>query len=158
MPEPVINISMIGDDVVVKQLARLEAVTQKKIVRSAMRKSAKRVKDAVVREWQSHADTGRTAAAMAATPVRSGGRSRRFIRMVWPLPDRHLLGIPENDPHYYPNAVEYGHGRVPAKAYTRRTVNRVTPREYRAMGHDIGDSIEREWRWHPMGIGSRRRG
>jgi hypothetical protein len=136
---------MVGDDLVVEQLAKLEAVTQKKIVRTAMRKSAKRVKDAVVQEWQSHADTGRTAAAMAATRVRSGGRSRRLIRLVWPLPLRDILGIPAGSPHYYPNAVEYGHSRAPAKAYTRRTVNRVTPREHLAMGHDIGDAIEREW-------------
>lgn len=141
MPEPIVDIKLIGADVLVQQLGSFEPRVQKKVARSALRKSAKRTKERVVRTWMRHEDTGTMADAMDATKVKAGKRSRSGIRFEWPLPIGEKKGYALGHIH---NSVEYGHGNVPAKAYTRRTVNQHMDEELRAIGHDIGDGIERE--------------
>jgi hypothetical protein len=76
MPEPIVDIRLIGSDVVTQLLGTFEPKVQKKVVRSALRKSAKRTKERVVRTWMQHEDTGVTADAMDAVKVNSI-RSRR---------------------------------------------------------------------------------
>jgi hypothetical protein len=67
------------------------------------------------------------------------------MRIEWPLPAGESNGYPLGLIH---NAVEYGHGNVPAKAYTRRTVNAHTSDEHAEMGKHIGRGVEREAQKH----------
>jgi hypothetical protein len=148
MPEPIVDISVFGDKALTRALGSFEPRVQKKVVRQALRASLKRNKEYVVQAWQQHADRGVTARAFAATKIRAGKRSRGRIRIEWPLPDREPLGIAPEDPHYYPNAVEYGHKGAPAKAYTRRAVNAHINEEHAEMGKAIGRGVEREAKKH----------
>lgn len=145
MAQPVVDISVFGDKQLAKDLASFESKVQKKIVRPVIRASAKRNKKHVERTWQQHADEGTMSQAMRATKVRAGKRSRSQLRVEWPLPTgkvgKYALG------HIH-NSVEYGHGNVPAKAYTRRTVNAHTKEEHAEMGRHIGRGVESEARKH----------
>jgi len=141
MPEPIVDISVLGDKALERALGSFEPKVQKKVMRQVIRASTKRNKVHVASAWQQHADEGVMAAAMKTVKVRAGKRSRSSIRMEWPLPIGWRDGYPLGLIH---NAVEYGHARAPAKAYTRRTVNSHTREEHAEMARHTGRGIERE--------------
>ena len=150
-----VDISILGDKELSKKLAALENKHQSAAVRSALGKSATRLKKAVTAAAPVRSDyegkghpPGMLKAALKATKTRSASR-RGLIKRHWPLPERHLLGIDPKDQNYWPAAVEYGHkrkggGRVPPKAYIRGTVNRYQDAEIKRIGQDIGKWIEKK--------------
>lgn len=142
MAKPAFDISMIGDKALERKLSRLAATVQKKVVRKAMRDSLKRLKTKIVA--RAPVRTGALKAALAATKIKPGARSRSRITMTFPLPERALLGIPADAEFYYPAIVEYGRKGVPPKSYIRSTVNENEAAELQTMGTDIGKGIERE--------------
>ena len=151
MPKAAIDISMIGDKELLKQLARLSTpASQKKAIRPALRKSAKRIKPRVLANLSGSPvapRTGRLLAAMAAEKVHAIGRSRTVIGAGFDLPSRESLGIDPSDKYFYPIAVEYGHVRgagksaAPPRPYIRPAVDSNRESELNQIGADIGKGI-----------------
>ncbi len=154
MARPAIDISLVGDKALLKQLANLgKPATQKKAVRPALRKSAKRIKPRVVANLSGHpvaTRTGRLRAAFAAEKIHGLPRSRVIIGMGFDMPTREALGIDPSDKYYYPVAVEYGHARGAGKAaapphpYIRPAVDSNRESELTLIGRDIGKAIEKQ--------------
>jgi hypothetical protein len=169
VPNPVIDIRVFGDEALAKALASFEPKVQKKVVRSALRKSLKRLKAHVVRNLSGHPvapDSGRYLAAMIAAKPKALPRSRSSIGVGIAMPTREELGIPPDyKKGFYPFSLEYGYTRterapvvVPAKAPIRRAVNSHQAEELRVMGDDVGRGVEREARKHFKLKGSMIRG
>ncbi len=156
MAKPVIDISLVGNKVLIEALGGLHDRIQRKVVRQAMRKSAKRLNVAIVQNLSGipvAPDSGRWLMAQSAQKPVPGRRSRTGITIGIPMPLREELGIPARDKWYYPTAIEYGttktrggRGPLPAFAPMRRAVNENTDREHQAIGTEIGKGIEREAR------------
>ncbi len=154
MARPAIDISLVGDKELLKQLANLgKPATQKKAVRPALRKSAKRIKPRVLANLSGSPvapHTGRLLAAMAAQKVHAIGRSRTVIGAGFDMPTRESLGIDPSDKYYYPIAVEYGHVRgagksaAPPRPYIRPAVDSNRESELNQIGKDIGKGIEKQ--------------
>lgn len=142
----IVDIKMLGDKELERQLAKLPEASQKKPVRSAMRGSNNRLKKAIVAA--APVATGKLKAALVATKVKSGRRSRSYLQSIWPLPRRELLGIPQDTTEkkqgYYPTAVEYGTKTCPPQSYVRATVNAMHDAEVAKISDDIGKGIIRE--------------
>ena len=109
-----VDISVLGNKQLQKQLKLLAGNMQKKIVRQALRAAAKPV----------------LAAAKAKCPVKSGRlekslklramkRKRGQFGVRIKTGTKAELGIPADDKFYYPAHVELGHGSVPAVPYMR---------------------------------------
>ncbi len=141
-----VDISVLGDKELSAKLNRLAGKRAKSIVRSALRKAAKRTKSRIVQNLSGSpvgVVTGRTRAAFAATKI-GAVRNRALIIQGVKLPTREALGIPSGDRNYYPNAIEYGHVGAPAKPFIRPAVDSNKDSEIRAIGKDIGAGLERE--------------
>lgn len=149
MAQPVVDISVVGVKAVSAMLGKLPDAAQKKAVRFALRRSAKRLKGHIVTNLSGHPvapRSGRLLAAMKRVKVQALKRSRTRVGVFVALPTREELGIAPDDPYYYPAAVEYGHSRAPAKRFIRNAVNDHEAEELRMIGTDIGKGIEREAR------------
>lgn len=151
MPRPAIDISLVGDKELLKRLAALEKpATQKKAVRPALRKSAKRLKAEVLANLSGQVvtpRTGRLLGAMAAEKVHALKGGRTIIGAGFDLPTRAALGIDADDPYFYPFAVEYGHGGprpAPPHPFIRWAVDRNAGRELTQIGVDIGSAITKQ--------------
>lgn len=141
-----VDVRVLGVPELEKALKRLEARTQKKIVRKALRESAKRTKARVIDNLSGNkvqVRTGQLREAFEKAPIR-GSTRRGFIRVGVVFPERDALGIDAKDKHYYPTAVEYGHGSVPPYPFLRPAIDEHKEGEFRKIGKDIGDGIERE--------------
>lgn len=141
-----VDIRVLGVPELERALKRLEGKTQRKVVRAALRKSAKRTQGRVVDNLSGlkvNVLTGALREAFKNAPIR--GRTRRGVMRVGiTFPERDALGIDASDPYYYPTAVEYGHGDVPAHPYLRPAIDEHRGKEVAAIGRDIGKGIERE--------------
>ncbi len=156
MAKPVIDISLVGSKVLIEALGRLGDRLQRKVVRQAMRKSAKRLNIAIIQNLSGipvAPDSGRWLMAQSAQKPQSGKRSRTGIRIELPYPTRDELGIDAKDKWFRPMAIEYGttknrqgRGPLPAFAPVRRAVNENTAKEHSIMATEIGRGIEREAR------------
>jgi len=141
-----VDIKVLGVPELEKELKRLEARVQRTIVRSALRKSAKRVRGYVVENLSNdkvNVRTGRLRQAFQETSIRGSSR-RGFIRLGIAFPEREALGIGPFDKYYYPTAVEYGHGEVRAYPYMRPAVDEHRSLEVLLIGRDIGRAIEKK--------------
>lgn len=158
MAKPFVDISLFGDKALERKLAALENKHQAAAVRSALGKSATRIKKAVVAAAPVRDDftgkghpPGMLKAALKATKLKSSSK-RGIIRRVWPAPLPSLIGgveINKGKRSYWPYAVEYGHkrkggGRVPPKAFIRGPMNSMQESELKKIGRDIGKWIERQ--------------
>ena len=152
-----IDISIFGNKELERALAQFEPKVQKRVVRRVLRRSAERIKLAVMLNWSGRVvqeDTGKTVDAIEAKSIKFERGGRFGLRAVWYLPRRDELGIPEWPYEwYYPFAVEYGYTRtarapvtVPPKPPIRRAVNDNMEREHARMERDLGKGIEREAR------------
>lgn len=141
-----VDIRVLGVPELEKALKRLEAKVQKKIVRQALRKSAKRTKDRIVDNLSGEkvqVRTGQLREAFKRAAIR-GHTRRHLIRVGVVFPERDALGIDPNDKHYYPMAVEFGHGKVRPYPFLRPAIDEHETAEKRRIGRDIGNGIERE--------------
>lgn len=144
MAEPIVDISLVGDEQVAAALGKLPGKVQKKLVRKAMRPPGKVILQKV----------------KAATPVRHGvlrkslklralKRSRFRMGMMIPLPTRDALGISATARSYYPTALEYGwkdrYGHQhPARSYIRGPVNANQAWYVRQVGRGTGKLVDEE--------------
>ena len=122
-----LSVRVVGDKEVQRRLNELDAKISKKIVRRIFRAHAKKVRERVVRNLSGfpvQRRTGTLQMAMMSAPIRAASRRpRRLIRIGIAWPSRTELGIDAGDPHFYPAAVEYGHGTVPPKPFMRPAID-----------------------------------
>lgn len=159
-----IDISVLGVPQLEKQLHRLPLDLQKKAVKKAFRKSAKRIRADIVEATPVEAKgqmgrdihgrftkaagtkrpPGTLKRAMRKAPIRAlKGRGRKTLGIGIGLPFRKDLDIAPDDPHYWPAAVEYGQPKrgIPGRAFIRHTVDRVAEREFAAIAEDLADIL-----------------
>ncbi len=150
-----ISIKMLGDKDLQRMLNKLPDKVQKKVVRPAFRKSAKRINEAMIQRLSGFpvgVVTGQTLLAFAAEPVISVRlRGGEGIQYAARLPKRDALGISPDDKYYYPNAIEYGYttkgGRTePPRSFMRAAVDENEDRELGVIRHDLRRGIELEAR------------
>ncbi len=135
-----IDISVLGDKELQKRLSRISDKMQKKIVRTAIRNSAKRAKDRIVANIQKQGliDTGGMLKAFRSAPIRQSSRNpRKLVRIGVAFPDRADLGIDPDEKVYYPTAVEFGHGGVPAYPFIRPAIDENKEQEHAQIAADI---------------------
>jgi len=144
-----VDIRMLGDKRLSRALAKLPAVAQKRVVRKALRKSAKRQVGYVVA--LAPEDTGALKRGFRTAKVRSLRRWRHIMGMGLYAPYRDTLGIGPDDKWYYPFALEYGtkerkgRGRIAAMRFIRDAVDRHVETEHRFLSSEIGHGIQAEW-------------
>lgn len=147
-----IDISVFGDKALQRRLQRVATTTQRKIVRQALRASAKRIKPYVLQNIQSKLGqrTGAYYKAWKRAKIRSGATRRGMIRLGIAMPTREEFGIAPGDKYFYPAALEYGQKRgnrhVPARPHIRPAVDNNKGREFRQISRDIGRGITKAWR------------
>ena len=140
MAQPVVDISFTGDKALLRKFARLEAKTQKKFARKALRASAKRLKPKVIAAipTKTGIKTGPLKAVLRKQPIRSG-RMRGGIRIgqLYPPLQKDARAL---------NVIEYGSAKlgIPPVGMFRRIVDASEAMEHAAIGRDIGRQIERE--------------
>lgn len=141
-----VDIRVLGVPELERKLRNLAQQVQRKIVRQALRKSAVRTKKRVVDNLSGdkvQVQTGNLRGAFRDAKIR-GTTRRGMIRVGIVFPERDKLGIAPDDPYYYPTAVEYGHGNVPAYSYMRTAIDDHKKKEYDQIAKDIGAGIEKE--------------
>lgn len=139
-----VSIAFLGDKDLQRQLNRLEKRSATKVVTQALRASAKRTKTRLIQNLSGDpvgVRTGELRRAFQGAKIRAGKRRRGLIRLGIVVPSRDELGISASDPHFYPYAVEYGHGAVQARPYIRPAVDEHYDAEIAAIGRDIGKRI-----------------
>jgi hypothetical protein len=147
MAAPVIDISLLGDAALERQLATMHDRIQKKVVRASMRAMMKIVKGRVVDKLSGapiNERTGNLRRAMAEQSVKTGRRSRTRITLSLPLPTRDELGIDPSDPWYYPAVLEYGGPGHTEYAYIRRSVDDHTSEDRAFLAADIARRLKAE--------------
>lgn len=147
MAKPGIDITCLGDRELSRMLAKLPMAAQKKVIRPALRKAAKRVHEYVIRNISGvpvAVRTGRYLTAWAHSKVRTASYTRNLIRLGlnWPL--REELGIHPSDKFFYPTAIEYGHKRAPPHPHLRPAVDVHKQSEHRRIARDIGAGIVKQ--------------
>ena len=168
MARPVIDIRLIGDKALIRNLAKTADASQRRIVRGAMKRGAQRVQGRIVQSVSGQPigiDTGALLTAFAGVRLIPLGRvsqtRTRTIGTGIPLPTREDLSIDARDKWYYPVALEYGTkervhrrflrkprrlGAIKETRFIRNAVDDYRQQELATIGRDIGKGIEREWR------------
>lgn len=134
-----VDITMIGDEEVMKLFKQLPDNLQKKFARQAMRKEAKKVMAKVV----------------AATPVHSGRlkeswklkalkRNRKRIGLYIESGTRSELGVAAFYRGYYPAHIELGTRKRAAKPFLRPILRATSESTKQNIGRLIGKAIEKE--------------
>lgn len=143
---PVVDISMTGDLELTKKLHKLPDRLQKKIVKAAFRKEARKIRQRIVDNIDrlDLIDTGDMRQAFRGAKVKSATKSRRLIRIGTEFPTREELGIAPNDKNFYPAAVEYGHPGAAPKPFIRPAIDDHKDKSLRDIGNDIGAGIVKE--------------
>jgi len=142
-----VDISLLGDKALARKLHRLSVVTQRKVVRPALRAGAKPVLATALELV--HRLTGGLAATLK---IRALPRNRRgFFGVQVRTGTRRELGIAEDDPNFWPMALEYGHrsnwgGRVPPYPYLRPAMDQNRGKATRIIMVEIAQGILREAR------------
>lgn len=154
MAKPLVDISIFGDKALARDLARFEPRVQKKVVRPALRRSAKRVLPYIVQAVSGtpiQPRRGFLLAGMASAQIKALKRSRTVMGAGVVMPTREQLGISPDDKFYWPFALEFGYTRtkrapvtVQPFRYMRGTVDQRAPAEHTLLRADIGKGIERE--------------
>lgn len=151
MAKPIIDISVLGDKQLERDLARFVPSAQKGILRKVLRASGKRQKARLVANLSGGVvkpESGRWLRATIAEPVRAIQRTRLRIGVAFSMPTRQQLGIDPKDKSFYPAAIEYGYtkkngDRVAAKRPIRRAVDDHAKEETAILARELGQGIER---------------
>ena len=109
-----LDISVLGDKALSRKLKKLPGVAQGKVVRPAMRAAAKEIVLPAIRA-EIHDVTGN----LSRNLMIRAAKSKAFTGVLVMPGTREKMGIPNDDPYYYPSAVEFGHGNVPAHPFLR---------------------------------------
>lgn len=156
-----IDLTLIGDKELMRKLNRLIDRAPKRVVNTAMRASAKRLRPKIAAATPVRGEAG---AWFTGRQEKAGGtlkramanakilvlRRRNQIGVAIHMPTRAVLGIPADAKGYYPVSIEYGFMHwasgqdIPARSYIRNTVDSNAASEHAQIGRDIGKGIERE--------------
>lgn len=163
-----VDISILGDKELERKLSILPDRIQKKVVRQAVTKAAKRAHKRLIDNLSGkivRVRTGRLLGAVkAGRPKADKSSPRELIKRGTPMPTRseleigsepgglmHAIAVAKgrSDPtvdDYYPAFVEYGDPKrgVSAKKPFRRSIDDYRDQEIKIIGTDIGSGIERE--------------
>ena len=144
MARSAVDISILGDKELERQLARLETgAAQKKAIRPALRKAARRqIPKILIRVSGAPVAviTGELRDAVASMKVKALPRSRSHIGAAVELPEGKDIRIKML-------SVEYGHGGpypAPPYPYMRAAVDAGREREFALIGEDIGKAITKQ--------------
>jgi hypothetical protein len=130
-----------------KKLDRLVAQAPKKVVSSALRRSAKRTKVrllSMISGFVVKVQTGSYLNAWKKARIRSSGGRGGYIRLGISMPTREEFGIDQKDKHFYPMALEYGSSKMEARPHIRPAVDNYKSSEISAIARDIKAGIEKE--------------
>lgn len=139
------DLSLLGDKALERKLERLGRSGARRVLSKALRNSAKRVKQRIVENATGkvlHVRRGVLVAALKKGKIRIARAHRsKDIRLGYAWPTREQLGISEADKNFYPAAIEYGHGSVPAHPYIRPAVDEHKDQEFEAIRADVRKGI-----------------
>ena len=135
---PDIDISVLGDKELERRFKRYPIQTQKKVLRPALRKGAKRSKNRIVDNIK--ADdliySGNMLTAFSKTKIRSQSSSRNLIRIGPVLPTRDEFKISATDKFFYPAVLEKRFH------FMRNAIDKFKNQEYRELARDIGAGLK----------------
>ena len=149
-----VDMRVFGDRKLSRAMARLPEKLQRRTMKAALRKSARRLRAALAPQFLPIRDTGRLHSAIKRAPIRMGRRRGKFGPITLGLipPTRAELGISAEDRGYYPYALEYGtvereggRGSIQEYRIIRKNVDDNTAREISAIAADLRTQIPREW-------------
>lgn len=145
MARPDVDISILGDAELQAGLRRLPVAAQKKVVRRAMRNTAKRMRAAILPNVP--VLTGRLRKEIARSSIRAIRRSRNKLGATVALPTREAMGIKPDSKWYYPAILEYGSPKTGLKPirYFRESVDASWPEERKILSEELRSGIESEW-------------
>lgn len=156
MGRAVVSVRVLGGKKLAKDLAALAGNVEKKIVRKALKDSAKRHSTQyVVRELLAIRGatqrSGRERLLQLAeyfqnATIKSQGK-KGLIRVGPEFPPRDAIGVDPKDKNYWPSAIEYGspaHG-IPAFPYLRPAVDNNQGTEGPAIVSQMKDAVRAEW-------------
>lgn len=138
MAKSFVDINMLGDKQLVKDLAKFDQKNQRRIARAALKKGAAPTLD-LARQLVP-VDRGKLKAALAIKPAR-GKRNRIGVEIN--TGTREQLEIEPDDKFYYPSVVEYGSRNMPAKPFMRPAFDRTKDEALTIVGDEMGKNIVR---------------
>ena len=133
-----IDLSIFGNEVLIRKLRGLESKAQKAILRKGLREAAKMI--AAEARTRAPYDTG---ALRKGIKVRAA-KSKKYIGMIVRTGTRAEMGIPETASHYYPALLELGTSRLPARPYLRPALDEKRTRALAAIQREGKIGLERE--------------
>ena len=133
-----IDISFIGDAKLQRKLKQIALQAQRKIVRAALRKSMKQVKDRA--KSLVPVDSGKLRDSIHQKSRTKRGISRAFVATG----TRDQLGIPSDAKGFYPAVIEYGTRTRAPRSFLRRALQEKRSDVLSKAAADIGAGIERE--------------
>lgn len=133
-----IDITFLGDAELQRKLKRIAIQAQRKVVRAALRKSMKQVKDRA--QALVPVDSGRLRDSIHQKSRTKRGISRAFVATG----TRVQLGIPSDAKGFYPAVIEYGTRTRSPRSYLRRALQEKKSAVLSKAASDIGAGIERE--------------
>lgn len=152
-----IDITMVGDKQLSRAFRTLKLVAAKKIVRPALRQTAKNMVPLL--STAAPVKTGRLKQEMARAKIRSASSApRKIIRIGVIMPTRAELGIPLDTGGrrfgYYPIILEYGVASrgIPPMRWIRDTTDWATPLEHKRLRLVIINGINAEFRKRTRGM------
>lgn len=137
-----------GIEQIEEAFRQLAGPQQRSVMRSALRKSGKRIKGRIETNLGGavvKVQTGNLREAFRSAEIVSKARKGRVVVGIAP-PTRAELGISADDTSYFPYAIEYGHVRAPAHPYIRPAVDEDIDGERRRIREDVGKGIDRLFR------------
>ena len=143
MAKPFVDIEMIGDKELERDLKKFDEKNQRRIARAGLKKGAEptlALAKALVPK-----DKGLLAAALDIRPAR--GR-RNQIGVEISTGTREQLQIDDDDEFYYPAVVEYGSRNVPARSFLRSSFDQTEEQVIAVAGEHMAKNIVRTLKRH----------
>ena len=150
MARPAVDISMIGDKKLELMLKKIPDIAQRRVVTSAVSKTAKAVHSLTIQAVSGNpvgVQTGKRLTAMIASKPKKQRRTTAVVYYI-DIPDRASAGVAKDAKWFPPIHVEYGyvgeHGNtVPPHSYLRKPVDEHESALLADMGKDIRKGIIR---------------
>lgn len=143
MPAKVLEVKLLGDKELEMKLNSMVPKLQKKVLRPALRKVAKKIVLPQVRKnLASIRVTGKHTIPLSKNlRVAAVRRSRKSFGVVIKTPERDKLGIKGR--HYYPSAIEFGTRKVPAKPYLRSAIPQTKDEAFALLRKEVTTGLKK---------------
>jgi len=141
------DMTLIGDRALLRKLQRLDVKLQRKIARHALRAGGRPVLAEAKRLCPVGAHKEESRPHLRDTLKLRALRGRRGqVGVQVQTGTRETLNIPAAASHFWPAAVEFGHGNVPAQSYLRAAVDNRRDASLALIRRDVAAGIESEAR------------